>query len=245
MCTLTVVRLPGGRTRLAFNRDEHPTRPAGLPPVRRPIADRTALLPIDPVSGGTWIGVNDAGLAFALLNAHPPGGRRKSRAFRSRGGIVPAVLAAGTTAEFFRLSDRLLQFADYPPFRLACVGGDSVATVFWDGHQPRHDHSPLGGRHMVTSSGLGDDVVEDVRRELFDAMLAVAPAELRAAQDAFHAHRWPERPHLSVNMLRSDARTVSRTVIELGESAAVMTYWADPEGDPARELLAVRTPGLA
>lgn len=88
MCTFTVVALsaagtenralggpgasPGSGFRVAFNRDESRRRPAGLPPVARVYGPRRALHPVDPVSGGTWIGVNDAGLALALLNVYAP-----------------------------------------------------------------------------------------------------------------------------------------------------------------------------
>src|SRR5262249_44773985 len=68
MCTLTVLPLEGDRTRLAFNRDELRTRPEALPPQWTHHGSRSAVHPIDPVSNGTWIAANDAGLALALLN---------------------------------------------------------------------------------------------------------------------------------------------------------------------------------
>ena len=74
MCTLTILPLGGASTRLAFNRDEQRTRPAALPPQVRQFGGRTALMPVDPVSDGTWLAVNDAGLVLALHNVNPPGG---------------------------------------------------------------------------------------------------------------------------------------------------------------------------
>jgi hypothetical protein len=64
VCTLTIVPLGGGRTRLAFNRDEQRTRPAALPPQTRRYGGRTAVLPVDPVSDGTWIALSDVGLVM-------------------------------------------------------------------------------------------------------------------------------------------------------------------------------------
>jgi len=69
VCTVTIVPQPDG-FRLACNRDESRRRSPALPPVERRYADRRALLPIDPISDGTWIAVNDAGLVLTLLNVY-------------------------------------------------------------------------------------------------------------------------------------------------------------------------------
>src|SRR5205085_949351 len=98
MCTLTVVPLPDGTVRLAFNRDERRTRPAGLPPVRRLFGPRQAVLPTDPASGGTWLAVNDAGLALAILNATPERPPATAGGNRSRGAIIPALLGCDSPA---------------------------------------------------------------------------------------------------------------------------------------------------
>jgi hypothetical protein len=45
-----------------------------------------------------------------------------------------------------------------------------------------------------------------------------------AAQDAFHRHSWEGREHVSVQMSRAEARTVSRTTVELSRRGARMTY---------------------
>ncbi|MFG0251809.1 MAG: hypothetical protein ACF8NJ_02930, partial [Phycisphaerales bacterium JB038] len=76
MCTVTVIPLAAsddgaGGYRMACNRDELRTRPEALPPVQRTYGDRRAWLPVDPVSDGTWIGLNEVGLALTLLNGNP------------------------------------------------------------------------------------------------------------------------------------------------------------------------------
>jgi len=68
-----------------------------------------------------------------------------------------------------------------------------------------------------------------------------------SAQDAFHTHQWPDRPEISVFMERSDARTVSRTRVEVGPRAVTMRY--EPiDGEPAtisldRALIRSGAPG--
>lgn len=249
MCTLTVVPLPGGRLRLAFNRDERPTRPPAYPPAVRVIGDRRAVLPTDPQSGGTWLGVNDAGLALAVLNVtlptpSPPTplpqGERGAKT--SRGTIIPALLGQGSPADALAELDRTFDYRHFAPFRLAVVGRGVVAEVRWDGREPMVTTRLLGGApRLFTSSGLGDHLVEGVRRELFDDLFAGPPDGWVIAQDEFHRHRWPGREHLSVNMTRATARTVSFAVVDLTDSAATVTYHPAAPHEPG-EPTVVRLP---
>ena len=57
-----------------------------------------------------------------------------------------------------------------------------------------------------------------------------------AQQEAFHRHRWPDRPHLSVCMDRQDARTVSHTVVSLGPDRITLAYHPDAPDRPAETL---------
>lgn len=228
MCTLTVVPLPGGRLRVGFNRDEQRTRALGLPPDVHTTGGRTAVYPTDPQSGGTWLAVTDAGLVLAVLNSNPPI-PASERGRRSRGAIIPALLEADTPADALAEFDRRFDFAEFPPFRLVLVGRGILADVQWDGREPMVLNRLIAGAPLLfTSSGLGDHIVEGVRRELFDVMFATNLAEWPAVQDAFHRHRWAGREHLSVDMCRPDAQTVSRSVIELDDTAATYRYAADP-----------------
>jgi hypothetical protein len=241
MCTLTVVPLPDGRVRLAFNRDERRTRPPGLTPERKGFGAREAVLPTDPVSGGTWLAVNDAGLALAVLNATPPDAARLTPR-RSRGEIIPALLECTSPAAALRAFERTIRYPDFAPFRLVLVGSGLAADVRWDGRQPMVMNRLIGGTPLLfTSSGLGDHLVEGVRRELFDDLFGGPAGGWEAAQDAFHRHRWPDRGHLSVNMERADARTVSHAVLELGDAGATFVYHPDAP-DRAAERHVLRLP---
>jgi hypothetical protein len=234
MCTLTAVPLPGNHLRLAFNRDERPTRTPALPPAVGRFEDRWAVLPTDPQSGGTWLAVNDAGLALAVLNVNPPEKWVRSPP-RSRGHLIPALLGLDAPADALAELERLFDYRDFAPFRLALVGRGIVAEVRWDGREPMVTSRLLGGSPLLfTSSGLGDHLVEWVRRELFDDLFAGPAGGWAAAQDEFHRHRWPGREYLSVNMTRDAARTVSHAVIELDDAGATMRYTAPPF-DPSGE----------
>jgi hypothetical protein len=225
MCTLTVVPLPDRRVRIAFNRDERPTRPPAIPPAHRTFGRRQAVLPTDPQSGGTWLAVNDAGLFLAVLNGTPETPPAAPPTPRSRGTIIPALLECDTPADALAELDRTFDYRDFAPLRLVLAGNGLAADVRWDGQRPMVMTRLLGGTPLLyTSSGLGDHLVEGIRRELFDQFFAIPPDGWAAAQDEFHRHRWPDRPHLSVNMERPTARTVSHAVVDLTDTAATVAY---------------------
>jgi hypothetical protein len=235
MCTVTVV--PARETiRLACNRDELRSRPAALPPRIQQFGPHRAVLPIDPTSGGAWVAVNDAGLALALLNVNTK--KRPSAtpaAPQSRGKIIPALLQADTplSAAFSALR---LDPAQYAPFRLLLVNRRGGVELRSDGTRIRLVwRLGLTRPQMFTSSGLGDQAVEGPRRQLFGEFFD-RPGDPLGQQDAFHRHRWPDRPHLSVCMDRQDARTVSHTVACLGQDRVTLTYHPDAPDRPAEAV---------
>jgi hypothetical protein len=235
MCTVTVV--PARETiRLACNRDELRSRPAALPPRIQQFGPRWAVLPVDPTSGGTWVAVNDVGLALALLNVNATKGPSATPAApQSRGKIIPALLHAETpvSAAFSALR---LDPAQYAPFRLLLVNRREGVAVHSDGTRIRLVwRIGLMSPQLFTSSGLGDQMVEVPRRQLFDQLFD-PPGDRLAQQDAFHRHRWPDRPHLSVCMDRQDARTVSHTVVCLGPDRVTLTYHPDAPDRPAEAV---------
>ncbi len=237
MCTLTLVPLGNTRVRLAFNRDESRYRPAAWVSQRRRYGGRTAILPVDPISNGTWLAVNDAGLVLALLNGTPPGVRGRERAVRSRGTIIPSLLSCCRIDEAL---DRLVELParEYGRFRLILLSKREVAEVMSDGERLwRKRRVSLTGPLLWTSSGLGDHLVERPRHSLFLLHFA-RPGNWITQQDAFHRHRWPDEPHLSVCMRRADACTVSYTVLERDESTAHMTYFPGPPDESVQPTMA-------
>jgi uncharacterized protein with NRDE domain len=87
MCTLVILRRPGHDWPIAIgaNRDEMIDRPA-LPPGRH-WPDRAEIVAgLDLLAGGSWLGVNDWGVAAAVLNRQGSLGPAAGR--RSRGELV-------------------------------------------------------------------------------------------------------------------------------------------------------------
>lgn len=246
MCTMTLVPFASGaairrssagaRLRIGFNRDESRMRAAGLPPEIRGCGLRRAIMPIDPVGGGTWLAVNDAGLAAALLNLYrvPVVGRIPPINARSRGEIVPTVMECATIEEAFdRVRTTLHEAPAYGPFSLIVTDGARLFEC--RSHSGSHEATPLDSidqLRMFTSSGLGDALVYAPRMRLFEEMFAGA-SDLVMTQDAYHRHQWPDHPELSVCMARADACTVSYAVIELSDTVASLSYYPAPPNVPS------------
>src|SRR3981189_2346500 len=87
MCTLVILRRPehDWPVIIGANRDEMIDRPA-KPPGRH-WADRAEVVAgLDLLAGGSWLGINDWGVAAAVLNRH--GSLGPAAGLRSRGEIV-------------------------------------------------------------------------------------------------------------------------------------------------------------
>lgn len=219
MCTVSVVPTPGG-FRLACNRDEQRARAAAEPPKHRRAGALDALWPIDPESQGSWIGINEAGLAATLLNRTGPRHRPSAGAV-SRGTIIPRLLQHDSLEHALGAA-LALAARRFQPFTLLLVGGARAAIVTSDGERLSATRGPLRSPLVLTSSSLGDHRVAP-RRSLFSRMVAASRAPLDA-QARFHRHRWPSHPDISVCMSRVDAATVSRTIVHAADASVTMRY---------------------
>lgn len=231
MCTVTVLpkavlspsRIGGDgavRLRVACNRDELIARAPALPPVTRQIGDCLAVMPVDPDSGGTWIGANDAGIVCALLNVYA--GSRQPIGRRSRGTVIPPLLGCDCVNTAL---ERVLELPadDYSSFRLLVMDRQNLVECWNQDRAIHYRQEPLREAVMRTSSGLGDDLVTGPRTTLFQRFMS-AVTDTIAAQDLFHLHQWRGREEVSVRMRRRDARTVSYTVVEIREQAIHLIY---------------------
>jgi uncharacterized protein with NRDE domain len=87
MCTLVILRRPDNKwpVLIGANRDEMIGRPA-LPPARHWPDRPEVVAGLDQLAGGSWLGVNDWGVAAAILNRHGSLGPAPGQ--RSRGELV-------------------------------------------------------------------------------------------------------------------------------------------------------------
>lgn len=225
MCTVTVVPREGG-VRVLCNRDEQRARPIALPPRIHDLGGRLAVFPMDPLGGGTWIGVNDTGLIVALLNAHPTIRMSGTNATRSRGHIVRELLRCESLRQAIPGAESL-DPRSFEPFRIVIVHNNRVAVAA--SHRIASlqcTEMPLDGPLLFTSSSLGDALVTAPRQRLFERIVVRNRAGWLAGQTRFHQHRWRQRPEISVRMERRDALTVSRTTIDITHRERRLLYEA-------------------
>ena len=239
MCTVTLLPF-ADHLRVMANRDERHTRPAAHPPSITRAGGALALMPMDPQGGGTWIAGTSAGLVFAILNS---AGQSRTIA-PSRGRLILELIDCLDLRQVVSRAQSLC-WRDWPPHRLIASDGRRALELRLRtaglGVDTYSLHRPLG----FTSSSLGDALVEPVRRALFEE-LVIGAADPSAGQDAFHHHRWPQSPHLSVDMRRHDAGTQSITTVEVGPSRVRMRYESVPEtaGVPAWLSIERRRTGM-
>jgi len=156
MCTLVILRRPGHRwpVLIGANRDEMIDRPSKPPGRHWP--DRPELVAgLDLLAGGSWLGINDWGVAAAVLNRH--GSLGPSPGQRSRGELVLEALDhADAAAAAAALSD--LDPEAYRTFNLIVA---DERHGFWLRHAggPRIERKPLKDGLSMIASGDLDDLV--------------------------------------------------------------------------------------
>ncbi len=174
MCTVTL-RCGEGSLLLTMNRDERWERAAERAPRRIPaeFGRPSWLAPFDGASGGTWIGVNDRGVASCVLNGYDPsdGSLRGDPAVPSRGSIVPRVLEDQDGIGRARVPG-VIDFSAYPSFTLLVVSKDGGEIVRWRRARGVTRERVLPGWTFLTSSSWNEPNVADWRRRAFDTWRA-------------------------------------------------------------------------
>ncbi len=230
MCTVAVVAGPGGGYIVAQNRDERRTRSRGTPPVE---GDFPLLCPRDPDGGGTWVGVNRAGLTLCMLNAPDPAPERLPPEPVSRGTIPLELASAGTQCEARSLIEAM-DMAHFRPFHLVVVspggGAPGILECRWDG--TRTAWASYRAPAMFVSSSLHQISADQARGEVWVRFLAGNRSPDLAALTGFMENHEPEKSSLSTCMHREDAVTVSRTMVEVRRDQIIMAYTDGSPCDP-------------
>jgi hypothetical protein len=213
---------------LFSNRDEQRTRPSALPPSTW-TGERGGrfLAPIDSAAQGTWISVNEHGVALCLLN-HYQAQAPRTDSPKSRGWIVRGLADAGD-AFVVRQALEEEDLSAYPGFRLLVLQpGEPARLAHWDGVQFAWADQV---RAPLISSGYALERVTQSRLDVFRQLEAehggVSPEMLAA----YHQSELPEPGPLAVNMSREDARTVSLTTVRVSPETVELTYYPGPPAE--------------
>lgn len=233
MCTVAFLPTPGGGYLLGHNRDESRGRSRARPPRRARRDGRAFVAPRDPDGGGTWIGVNEAGLTFCILNGSDANPGRLPPRPKSRGLVAWDLLHLRTARE---AGDHLDHFrdllAEVRAFQLVVAEpgrrgeAPSVSRFTWDGASLKSSRSP--GPALFVSSGYDQKGAERARGEQWRNFLAdhLAPGPPELA--AWLTGHLPRKGELSVCMHREAARSVSRSIVAAGSEAICLAYHDGP-----------------
>lgn len=218
MCTVTWLYEDGGY-QLFVNRDELHTRASAVPPRVFARGGTRYLAPRDKDGGGSWISVNEAGVAVCLLNA---AGVRRAGAM-SRGRLVVDLATSRSQQEAALRAGRIDLHA-YPPFTLALFEPERrVSVLEWDGRVLR---AAANGDALkpLTSSSLDAAAARRARHAHFHKHRPLTALEFFR----FHASHHPAPGAYSACMHRDDASTVSFTHVHAGREQVRMDYYPGP-----------------
>ena len=239
MCTVTL-RCGAGSMLLTMNRDERFERVREEPPRRIPgDSGRPAwLAPFDSASGGTWMGVNERGVASCVLNGYGPTdeGLRNDPAVPSRGSIIPRILEEQDGIGPARLPGTL-DFSAYPSFTLLVTSKEGGEIVRWRRGFGLTREALLPGWTFLTSSSWNEPEVALRRRRAFDAWQAAGAPEVHGLPTLHLVVPQGDEANAPF-MTRKTSATRSITQVRIdGTSPAASLVWWPRQGaaviDPA------------
>lgn len=228
MCTVTVLRRPD-QVVLTMNRDELRERGAEIEPAidRRTPHSPLRIAPMDGERKGTWVGVNEHGVAACLLNRYRPDdleviGRPETP---SRGWIVEELLSLSEDRVDDWLRDEL-DPTQFPSFTLIAVTAKSGAVLTWERGGTLERRWLSEGWSMETSAFWQADQVQAWRRDAF-ARWCEGGHRMVAGVPDFNLVRDTSHPEFSPVMTRrrSMTRSITQVKISTRASRVDLRYW--------------------
>jgi hypothetical protein len=234
MCTLIILRRSNAAWPLiiAANRDEQLSR-AWRAPARHWPDRPNVVAGLDLLGGGTWLGVNDAGVIAAMLNRKGTLGPATGK--RSR-GLLPLDALKYDDAESAARALSTLEATEFRAFNMAILDRNSAVWLRSDGSSVSVNPVPEG-ISMLTHAELNDQ--SDPRIRAFLPRFRAAPppepdsGDFRTWQSLLARRATPADPDRETGLtfrLESGFGTSSATIIALSrrDSAA---------GAPERRVL--------
>lgn len=240
MCTVTIQRTDSGFT-ATMNRDEAYSRAPECKPELREGARGDWAAPFDSERGGTWMGVNTWGVAACIMNAYQPGESLlpdTTGRFRTRGEIVPALLAAGDDDAARRWLETELDPARYPSFTLLVASPDATWIYEWPGKGALVASTNRDAWLVRSSSGWDSADVIRWREERFTQWIGAGAPHVDALP-AFHLLQETGHAERSPLMRRewSATRSITQARVRTDVGSIHLRYWPMPAPD-AREAAA-------
>jgi uncharacterized protein with NRDE domain len=206
---------------VAANRDELISRPSA-PPRREARGDRRLLFPRDLQAGGTWLGINDAGLFAGITNRF---GAPKDSSRRSRGGLVLEALEH-ESASRAALAIEKRRAQEENAFHLLLADRASAHVVWSDGSElTAFELEP--GLHVFTERSFG---AAPTRREsnLLSALSGYeAPPTTNALRAVLSGHTDDGFEGACVHVPTHGYGTRSSTIVRSGRDLGLEMEYAD------------------
>ena len=228
MCTVTL-RCGGGSLLLTMNRDELFERaPEEAPRIIRGEPGRPSwVAPFDSASGGTWIGVNERGVAACVLNGYTPEDEalHGNTAVPSRGSIIPRILEEQNGHGPARVRGTL-DFSAYASFTLLVATVEGGEIVRWR-HRGALTRETVGtGWTFLTSSSWREPDVVAGRLRAYEAWRAEGSPSTGGIP-ALHLLAPPGDEANAPFMTRplGATRSISVVSVDAGQNAARLTWW--------------------
>lgn len=222
MCTVSWLRRAGGYE-LFCNRDERHTRSVAAPPSLRETRGVRFVAPADGDFGGSWIGVNEAGLALCVLNRYEGAAPSVREDYRSRGLLLTDLMDCLSVSHAReRLSGAGL--SGYRPFTLAALSARETALlVHWTNDRKTFDEDGDAWVPLTSSSYRGAEV-RAARESVFRRMAGEAGAVTPAMLEEFHRSHDAAGGASSVCMHRREAATVSFSRVKVSAEKVEFAY---------------------
>lgn len=226
---------------LAGNRDELRTRP-WLPPARHWVDREDVVAGQDSLAGGTWMGVNDSGVAAAILNKKKALGPAPNK--RSRGEIVLDALDYSDAVDAAKALGEANGDA-YRPFNLIVADN---RDAFWIAHEgdPQIYVRPIEpGVHIISHNDLDTGLRAETHLNRASAGVPEGafadPAAWKAWVELLSERAAPDAKYweaaLNVDVPEWDFGTVSSALLALPsmeqEGVKPVFLFADGPGDRA------------
>ncbi len=243
MCTLTIIPY-NNKIFVGFNRDELRNRKIAIPPSFYVDNNIKMIYPKDANFGGTWIGANELGFLFFLLNYNQKNLYKNyffNKAYKnkkSRGLIIPELLKLESEKKIHEYLQNF-DYWNYSPFRLIFfnVNNFNVLQFIYSGRGKKTRCYTIP--FFQASSGLGDHKIYPLRKKLFNAFLQNQPSIKK--QILFHDYKNPKNPLENIKVNRKLAKTVSQIFILIHHQKAIIHYYDLIQKKRLKYLLYLRT----
>ena len=213
---------------VAANRDESVDRP-GLPPQ---IVDpeRGVVCPIDPRSGGTWLGVNRFGL-FAAVTDRPTRDFDPSR--RSRGLVCLDALSYPSVDHALPAVFGSCMRWRYNHFNLFLADSARAAVVAYRGYPSLFKLPP--GTHVLSNGDVNDSCIPKVRRahHLLSNIPSSPDALLEALRTLLADHHG-QAPAEHICLHGKEFATLSSTILAIHATDPAHSLLLHATGNPCR-----------